>query len=223
MGLVQVGTNFNVSSPSSLTVTMSSAPTSGNTVVAFIEDSFGNGSPLPVVSIASTNTTWTFDAALTNGVFQRTEVWHGVVSGVGGTSVLITLTNPVSQVAAVLSEWSGLLSPTTFDGETFNSGITVAATTGSYTTTGATDLVIASMYNAASSNTSPGAPWTTLGQANVFKNSYIFGAAAGLQPTASWSTISVHQWMTAVAGYRITAPAVGAPLSNIVLLGVGRN
>lgn len=222
MGLVQQATNFNLSSPSSLVVTMTSAPTSGNTILCFVCDSFGNSSPLPVTSIVSTNTTWTQDAAFTSSAVIREELWHGAVSGTGGTTITITLTGPVSQVSAACTEWSGLLTPIVFDGSTFNNGTAVTASTGALSTAGSSDLVFVGAYNAAGFTSNPPAPYTALTAANALRSSYNFGAASGSQTVANWGTISVHLWLTLIAAYQITGPAAGGPPPNIMMMGVGR-
>ena len=101
-------------------VTVPGAPASGD-MLALVANSVRNTPAATVTSVASTNTTWTQDGAaqiVQSTVSGDLEIWHGLVSGVGGTSVTITYNNALGTSGLVwsLSEWSGTPTSSPADG-----------------------------------------------------------------------------------------------------------
>lgn len=124
---VNVGSNTQTSSASTLAVTITAA-TSGNVLFAEIA-SIGTTN---VSSIASTNTTWTNMHTSTAGTSPKAEIWKGVVAGgSSGTTVTITWSGNNSDRAAVVSEWNGITG--TLDQSAMRAG--VAAGTNGYMNT----------------------------------------------------------------------------------------
>jgi hypothetical protein len=114
---------------STLTVTLNSAPASGNVLVAVI-GTFASFPPsVNSIAQASGSVTWTrqnysSDASLYG---RRVEIWTGIVSGTASASLTITLSASANPVIANVAEYSGLNTSSLLD--------TSASSIGSYTTT----------------------------------------------------------------------------------------
>lgn len=77
---------FTALNPGSNTFTIPGAPVTGSRIVLALD-----ASNATVSSIASTNTTWTrMGSEYTNAQGARLSIWVGVVSGTGGTSIVVT-------------------------------------------------------------------------------------------------------------------------------------
>jgi hypothetical protein len=94
-----------VSTGSSLTITLPSAPSSGQVGVIQIGVNSGTGSR--VSSITQTNVTWTKQVESYYAGQLGMETWVGVVSASAGTGITITLASSLTAVAHY-SEYSGV-------------------------------------------------------------------------------------------------------------------
>jgi hypothetical protein len=103
---VRTNTGFSAASTStSFTVTMSAAPAFGNTLVAVVSTR-GNAANR-VTAVTSTGASWTRATQSVNSNGSTTEIWSAPVGTLAGT--LITFTTTAGRCAAVVSEYSGLL------------------------------------------------------------------------------------------------------------------
>ncbi|MCF7731599.1 MAG: DUF6288 domain-containing protein [Akkermansiaceae bacterium] len=121
------------SSNTTCSVTLTTSPRAGNTLVAVI--STRGNSANRVSAISGGGVTWSRVSQGTNTSGTTTEIWCGPNVSSGTTGV--TITQASLRSAAVVIEYSGLLVPTSFDLAGENAGTGTAANTG---TTGTTNL-----------------------------------------------------------------------------------
>lgn len=205
--LVQQNTTSAGTGVSSFTINMTSAPTSGNTMTLLVSTEENAGSTIPSVStVSSTNTTWTSDGSATNGATAAShiELWHGHVSGTGGTAISITMTaSATGAMQGSCVEWSGIKATSPLDGSVVgNTGTVATASTGSYSASVSGDLIIVACTNATTITSSPGAPYSSLTSVNLMRSSFIASASSGAQTTANFTTGTPHKWATLIVGYK---------------------
>ena len=124
---VQVATNSTgANAGSTYTVTLANAPASGNTLVAVIGTRAATTGT--VTSITQNNVTWTRASEAANSSGTTTEIWYAHV-GVGANNVL-TINQALIRSAAVVVEYSGLLSTVPVDQTANATGLSAAAATG---------------------------------------------------------------------------------------------
>jgi hypothetical protein len=211
LGQISLVTNNTTSTSSPYTVT---APSSGNVVVGC----FMNRSVTTVSSVSQTNVTWTFVARAQSGN-TTSEIWWGVASGTGGTSVTITWasgTNFLSQV----SEFSGVDTSSPVDGTaTTNTNSTGTPASGNYTSSNANDL----LFNCVSASTSTGlgTPNNSFnllrastagsgGSTRALGDGYRIVSATGTYST-TWSSGGGNNWSSVLVGFK----QAGSPSTSI--------
>lgn len=195
------------STGASFTVTMGAAPASGNLMTITINmDKAASAAPT-VLSISSTNTTWTLDGAVTrsnSGGFIDVELWHGTVSGVGGTVITVNLSASTATTGSGSAvEWSGPNG--SVDGATITrTGLTNPCLTNAYSTT-TNDLVIVFCgTNNSHPINSNATNYTALtASSTTARSSYLTPAPVGAQASASWNITagSGAAWATVTVGY----------------------
>ena len=109
---VRSATGFSpASSSTSFTVTMGAAPANGNTLVAVIS-SLGVAAN-QITGIVSTGATWARVAQSTNSAGSTTEIWSASVAT--GAAPGVTLSTVAGRCAAVVTEYSGILTGSAVD------------------------------------------------------------------------------------------------------------
>ena len=139
---VQAATgNTGSSAANTFTVTLNSAPANGNTLIAVI--STRGTTAGRVSSVSSGGATWSRSVQSTNANGVTTEIWYGAVTATGGTSVTITFVNsgwwqytPLNYfAAAVVMEYSGILTTNPLDKTASSAGNNNSPITGTTATT----------------------------------------------------------------------------------------
>ena len=115
----------------SIIVTLTSAPTNGNTLIAVI--STRGNSANRVSSISETGAAWSFVSQATNTNGTTTEIWYA--PNVSGASTTITIVQASLRSAAVVIEYSGLLTSGSVDLIASTTGSSNSASTGTTATT----------------------------------------------------------------------------------------
>lgn len=119
-------------SGSSMTVTLTSNPVNGNTLIALTSDNSGNY----ITSLSGpTGVTWDASSIESNGI--SCQIWRGVVTGSPSAKVVtITFLGNLSDVCIVnILEYSGLLTSSETDQSNTNSSTGTSADTGQTPTT----------------------------------------------------------------------------------------
>jgi len=126
-----------VFSGSSIPVTLSSAPISGNVLVATIGVLNTAGATSTVSSITQTGVTWTEQVSHTSAYSQmENSIWFGVVGDGASTSVTVNLSgSAISGATANICEYSGILTSGFLDKTSYNDGNGGTADTGTTDTT----------------------------------------------------------------------------------------
>jgi hypothetical protein len=124
---VQVATNSTGSSAAStFTVTLGSAPVNGNTLVAVIATR--GAATGRVSSITQNNVTWSRATEAANTSGETTEIWYAPVGASAGT--VLTIGQASLRSAAVVIEYSGVLTTAPLDQTANATGLGTALDTG---------------------------------------------------------------------------------------------
>lgn len=214
MAIAFVQQAVNHGSTATLAVTLGSAPTNGNVLVACIAN---QANTLQVQSIAQTGVTWAF---VTRGTTNEDlELWVGAVSSGAGTTVTITF-NGTGTNCANVSEWSGMAGGT--DGAAaFNNGVTAnntnawSSSTGAYTSVTIDLIYVASVQTRDQPASSITAGYTLLTAAQAggtsisltpgFNILLTSGAQSATFNFASGTT-GAKAWQTVIVGFPAAVP-----------------
>jgi hypothetical protein len=192
---------------SSGTITFTSAPVSGNTLVAVFGTSVTTSS---VTSITQTGVIWTLQNSFSTN--RRVEVWTGVVSA--GASTTATVANS-GAFRVEVSEWSGLPSSTA-DVQGTNSGSSVNPATGSIApTAGFNTLIIALFFGsgtALSSGPTHGFTALSTGSASNFQAAYLVQSSAASTST-DWTFTGSSTWAVIFATFKGPVQASFVPFN----------
>jgi hypothetical protein len=146
------GNNSGTSGTSSVSVTMSSTPVSGNILIATIAIMCWTSTAITVSSITETNVVWTkvINSADTDeSYYWDSEIWKGVVSASASTSVTVTLSGtPGGGGGSVVNicEYNSSIGTLTTDKTAYNSGADYDIDSGTtVTTTESEELWIGSL------------------------------------------------------------------------------
>jgi hypothetical protein len=210
-GQIALVTNNTAGTASPYTV---AGPASGNVVVGC----FMNRSVTTITSISQTNVTWTF-VARAQSSNTTSEVWWGVASGTGGTSVTITWAAGTN-IAHQISEFSGVATSSPVDGTAAtNTNTTGTPASGNYTSSNANDLLFNCV--SASTNTALGTPnnsfnllrATTAGSGGgtrALGDAYQIVSATNTYST-TWSSGGGNNWSSVLVGFK----QAGSPSTSI--------
>ncbi|MEO7098770.1 MAG: MBG domain-containing protein [Luteolibacter sp.] len=223
--------NTGSNTASSFTVTMGATPVSGNTMIAVI--STRGTSAGQVTSISQTGATWTRAAQATNTNGTTTEIWYA--PGVSAASSTITINQASVRSAAVVMEYSGILTSGTLDRTGSSTGNSTSPVTGTTSITSQPNEVwiggigfnsstptLGSFQNSFTSVTSS---QSTRGQsssnAKVYALEQLVNSATA---TSSGGTLSTTaQWSGAIATFRTVMPGTlataGPAAGNYTLAG----
>jgi hypothetical protein len=141
--LVQNTAVAGASAATTLTVTLGSAPTNGNTLIAVITAAGQYEVTGQVSGISETGATWTKAVAQGSQGACDTEIWYA--NNVSGASTTITITQAASgYMSAVVAEYSGLATSGVLDktASNYNSGSSTGDTGTTATTSQANELWI---------------------------------------------------------------------------------
>jgi len=217
------------SAATSFTVTVT-APTSGNTLIAVI--STRSTSANAVSSISQTGATWSRVASTTGTAGTTTEIWYAPNVSSAGTTVTVNLGASLF-AAAVVAEYSGVLSASPVDVTNTSTGNSASAVTGTTGTTaqgnelwiGGIGLVnstytltsilnsFASVANVASTNVTAG------NNALVYALEKIVTTTGTANSGGTVSTSSL--WSGAIATFKTTPLALaGTAAANYTLTGL---
>ena len=143
------------SSASSFTVTLTAVPSAGNTLIAVIATRSSSAGALTGIANSGTALIWTRAVQSTPSTSTTTEIWYAPVLSGAGTSLTVNLSGSM-YAAAVVGEYSGILTPGPVDVAASNSNASnsLTASTGTTaTTTQANEVAIAGMGLMSSSYT----------------------------------------------------------------------
>jgi hypothetical protein len=208
---VQSATGFvNASGATTVAVTVT-APTNGNTLVAVI--STRGTSTNQVTSISQTGASWIRAAQVANANNSTTEIWYTTNLNSAATGITINLAASL-KAAAVVMEYTGLLTPNAVDVTANSTGNSTAAVTGTtITTTQANELWIGGIGLADSANTvgTPNNSFTSVANVTSAGNGtdmrvYALERITNTTATASsGGTVSaIAQWSGVIATFKAT-------------------
>lgn len=103
--------NTGTNAVTSFTVTLGSAPTNGNTLIAVISGRTATANNIS--SISQTGATWTRAVSVANTVTSNTEIWY--TTALSGAGTTITINQGSTRAAAVVMEYNGVLYSTPLD------------------------------------------------------------------------------------------------------------
>ena len=213
--------NTGANAASTISVNMGTAPANGNTMVAVI--STRGTSSSRVSAVTQTGATWSRATQTLGTAGTTTEIW--IAPNVSGASASVSITQASLRSAAVVMEYSGILTASPLDQTANTTGSSTAPVTGTTaTTTLANELwvggigfisstpTLGTIQNTFTSITSSQSTSTAANNAKVYAIERMVtatGAASSggtLSPSAQWS------------GAMITLKA--APVSPLVLTGL---
>ena len=191
------------------------AATSGNFLAGCFYNR--NGTATTISSLSQTNVTWTFvDRVQATNV--NLEIWWGKATGAGGTSVTITWGTGTS-ILSQITEFSGVDTTSPVDGTAAkNNGSSTTASSGTYTSANANDLLFHCVGSA--TNTAASAPTNSFnllqgfnfgnsGTARAIGDAYRTVTSATSYTTAL--TVGNAAWGSVLIGFK----ASGAPSTSI--------
>jgi glyoxylate utilization-related uncharacterized protein len=136
-------------------VTLSQATTVGDTLVLTVGDDHTNSATVSSVSGGGV-ATWTKVTEQNGSAGDgEAEIWYGLVTTSGSTSVSVTMSANTNVQLANVSEWSGIASSAPVDASTSSAGTATSFTAGPITTTQPGDLVISGAWAVHTGFTSP--------------------------------------------------------------------
>jgi RHS repeat-associated protein len=154
-------TALSSSDVSSESTTMPSGTQANDVLVAIV----GTNSGSPVTSVSSLSgggvTTWNLGKAVSSTTVGDEEIWYGIVTSSGSTTVTVNMSSGTHKVDTEVIEYTGvnLYDTTPLVASATSSGNSSSVSTPSLSATGSGDIVIdaANTLNAVSS--SPSSPW----------------------------------------------------------------
>ena len=205
--LVQQVNTPSSGSVSSLTVTLPSNVTAGDTLIlSYASESDGSYAPSSVAYGAQSFVKEAGNSAITG--YGSSQVW-ALFNATGGAKIItITLSGSTYVQMADVTEWSGLNGTVGPVSNSSNTNTGTSVTAGSITTAGL-DLVISAAYAGGGNGTLPTTPlgFTSLALATGGSSLYYGGYGAyEIQTTAgaiqaTWTQPSSAKWSATVAGF----------------------
>ena len=210
---VQGNARGTYSTGSSISVTMTSAPASGNVEVATIS-TCNSGSARTVSSISQTGVTWSKQVSSSGSDgsgYDDSEIWLGIVGSGASTSVTVNLSgSPSYGGAADICEYSGVATSGSLDLTSTASGSSTSTSTGTTaTTTAPNELWIGSIVasgNTGRTQSSPTNSFTLLDGAVVsyMSEAYLEKIVTSTATANSGTTCSgsVNGWFGCIATFK---------------------
>lgn len=212
----------------SISVTMTSTPTSGDMLIATI-GTYSSTAFATVSSISETGVTWTRQAQETYGsgsYWRVVEIWAGVVGSGALTSITINLAVAADYGAiADVCEYSGLLTSGFLDKTAVNTGSSTAPDTGTTaTTTQPNELWIGNTGVAASPQTNPTNGFTLLDGVSFssFSVAYLENIVNAIGTANSGTTIPAGVgWVGCIATFKASViPMGGGIIAQAKIVGI---
>lgn len=203
-------------SGSSVTVNLSAAPSSGNTLIATISTRTYNSQCI-ASSISQQNVSWSRQNnhyySHPGGQSWGSEIWLGVVSASAGTTATINLQSAPQgdypDAVVNICEYSGILNTGALDQTGYDDAETVTASTGSTNpTTQASELWIGSIASMTYGQYSPTNGFTLLDGAchNWAANAYLEKVVSSTGTAYSGTTLnSTNFWVGCIATFKATS------------------
>ena len=205
--------NSGSSKATTFSVTLTSTPVSGNTMIAVI--STRGTSAGSVTGITQTGATWSRVTQATNSGGSTTEIWYA--SNISGAGTTVTITQASLRSAAIVMEYSGVLTASPLDVTANSTGNSTAAVTGTTTTTsqanelwiGGIGLVnsgytLSSILNSFTSVTSSQSTSTASNNAKIYALEKFVSATGTASSGGTVSTTSY--WSGAIATFKTVTP-----------------
>ncbi len=209
-----LGTNNTKTSGTTLTVTLSSAVTNGNSVIISFAADDGGGAVTCSDDATPTPNTYNVDVDETNTGNVRSLICsaHNVSGLTSGKIITVTTTNSISARAMSVTEFSSLVTSATLDQTQKNNGTgTTPTSTATSTTTVANELLIGAIGIEDKNDTlAPGTGWTGLpkdstGTGAPDSNITIAPEYQIVTSTGAYTadgTIGSNDWAAAIATYK---------------------
>ena len=223
--------NTGTNTAATISVTMTRAPSNGNTLVAVITTR--GTSTGRVTSISQPGATWSLAAQAANTGGSTTEIWYA--PNISGAATAITINQATLRSAVVVMEYSGVLAVSPLDQAAGTTGSGTAAASGTITATAHADelwiggiglvratYTLSSYLNSfnfvASAQTTSG---TASSNAKIYALEKVVSAAA---IAATGGTISTSSnWSGAIATFKTVTPSSlalsGPAAANYTLTG----
>ncbi len=218
--------NTGSSAAATISVTMSTAPVNGNSLIAVI--STRSTTANTVTSITQTGATWTRATQATNANGTTTEIWFA--PNVSGAATAITINQSSFRSAAVVIEYNGILTASALDKTANTTGNSTTASTGTTsTTTQANELLIGGVGLVSSSYTlgTISGSFTTVANtasthSTATRNARVYAleriVTATLAATTGGTVSTSSEWSGAIATFKAAAiNTVGAASSSPTL------
>lgn len=198
ISLVQQATG-SWSSGSSYTISLGSAPASGDVLVL---GSAGAGTTVSISSLSQTGVTWSKATSTTTN--KDVEIWYGVAGASAGTTLTVTLSRTATAaIDGNLSEWSGIATSSELlsGGYSSTSGTSATPTTSLVSpTSGKSALIYGVALQGGTFSSGPTGGFTALSTPN---SSWQFGYVLVPSTTGSYSTGWVYSssaaWASSIA------------------------
>ena len=223
--------NTGTNAATSFTVSLGTAPGNGRTLVAVIATR--STSANSVSSISQTGATWSRATATTGTAGSTTEIWYA--PNVSGAAATLTINQTSARSAAVVIEYSGVLTASALDRVANTNGFSTTPVTGTTATTTQANEVWVGGIGLVSSNytlTVSGTPlFSTVASAQstnstlnakVYALEYVAGATGTASSGGTIGTSS--QWSGAIATFKSvvfpgTLALAGSAANNYTLVG----
>jgi len=221
---VQGNARGRTASGTSFTITLASAPTSGNVLVLTIGTRSGSAYST-VSSVTQTGVTWSNVISKTYGVYFNSEIWFGVVGSGASTSIAVSLSSATTGAIGDVCEYSGVATTDYTDRTASASGWGEASSTGTTATTiQADELWIGSVVASSYDQSNPTNGFTLL-DGEPYGNAceaYLEKIVSSTGAANSGTTIDGESgWAGCIATFFASAaPPVGIA-SKRLLVGVG--
>lgn len=213
-GQISLVTNNTAGSSSPYSIT---SPTAGNVLLGcFINR--GAGSSTTLSSVSQTNVTWAFVGRAQNATSPTVtaEIWWGKVNASPGTSITLTWASGGTNNAYQVAEFSGVYTTSPVDGSVAtNTGSGTTASSGTYTSGNANDVLFHCVASA--SSTAPSSPTLSFnllrglgagtgGGTRSVGDSYRIVSSATSYTTAFTTGNAI--WASALIGFKQAASAI---------------
>ena len=186
----------------SLSVTMTSTPTVGNTLIAVVGGQFAS-----ISSVTETGVTWAKAVSYYLSGYYSVEIWYGTVASSAGTSVLFTFSSTSGYAAADICEYSGLAS-SPVDKTATNTGDSTSLDTGTTAPTSqANELFVGATVGYGATQSSPTNGFTLLdGAADTATSlAYLENIVSATGTADSGASLpAAHHWIGCIATFLIS-------------------
>jgi RHS repeat-associated protein len=193
-------TALSSSNVSSQTTTMPDGTQANDVLVAIV----GTNSGSPVTSVSSLSgggvTTWNLGKAVSSTTVGDEEIWYGIVTSSGSTTVTVNMSSGTHKVDTEVIEYTGvnLYDTTPLVTSASSSGNSSTVSTPSLSATGSGDIVIDAANSLGAVSSSPSSPWVDYAGPTGNKNPVTTRVVTTTGSySTSWGLSSSTHWLTA--------------------------